>query len=381
MKKKIAFITGARADFSLMISVLKAIERSKKLELQVYATSNHLMEEFGYTFNQVKKEFPNAVAIEAKFESDDKLGMAKFLGNFLTKFVEIISNNPPDIFFIPCNRVEAFAAAVACSYLGIPMCHIHGGEKTFTVDESARHAITKLAHIHFAATDDAAKRIKKMGEDKWRIHVVGAPMLDTILNEKLQDRKSLFEDLNFPSNIEKFILVIQHPVSEEFEKAGEQMEVILKAVERFNLPVVLIYPHADAGGQRVIRVIETRRNNSLFHIFPHIPYKQFLALEREALVWVGNSSAGIIESASFKVPVVNVGIRQLGRQQSGNVIDVDCDEKQISDAIEKSLSSEYREEISKISNVWGDGKASERIVKVLEELEIGSKLLAKQITY
>ncbi len=353
MKRKIAYITGARADYCLMISVLKAIQQSDKFKLQVYATSNHLMKEFGYTFDQVKQDFPEATIIEAIFESDDRIGMAKFLGPFISKFVEALSANPPDLALIPCDRIEAFAAAVVCTYLGIPICHVHGGERTFTVDEQARHAMTKLAHIHFVATEDAAKRIEKMGEEKWRIHVVGAPMLDT-----------------------------QHPVSEEFDVAGRQMEETIRAVKTFNLPVIVVYPHADAGGRRIIEIIEREKKNKLFHIFPHIPNKQFLALEREAAVWVGNSSAGIIESASFKLPVVNVGIRQLGRERSGNVIDVNCNAGEIKRAIEKSLyDQKYRQKISRISNVWGGGNAAKRVVKTLEKLEIGPKLLTKQITY
>lgn len=379
---KIAYITGARADFCLMIPVLKAIERSDKLDLQVYATSNHLMKEFGYTFDTVKEDFPKAIAIDAVFINDDRIGMAKFLGIFLTKFVELLSKDRPDIALIPCDRIEAFAAAVACTYMGIPICHVHGGEKTFTVDESARHAITKMAHIHFAATVDAARRIEHMGEEKWRIHMVGAPVLDTILKEQLPDRKTLFSQLGLPKDIEKFILVAQHPTSEEFKLSDQQMEETLKAVESFYLPVVIVYPHADAGGRRIIQVIERQRKNPLFYIFPHIPHKQFLALEREASVWVGNSSAGIIESASFHLPVVNVGIRQLGREQSGNVINVACDTVQIKAAIKKSLSDKgYRKKILTVSNIWGDGKAAGRVVKVLEDLEIGPKLLTKQITY
>lgn len=382
MKRKISYITGARADYCLMVPILKAIQKNDKFSLQVYATSNHLMQEFGDTFNEVKKDFPDAIAIDAMFESDDRIGMAKFLGPFLIKFVEYLNEDRPDLALIPCDRVEAFAAAIACTYAGIPICHVHGGEKTFTVDESARHAMTKLAHIHFAATQAAAERIEKMGEEKWRIHVVGAPMLDTILKEKLPDHQSLFKQLCLPFDTEKFVLVTQHPVSEEFDQAGKQMEETIRAVKSFNLPVVVVYPHADSGGQRVIEVIERERKNPLFHIFPHIPNLEFLALEKEAAVWVGNSSAGIIESASFKVPVVNVGIRQLGRERSGNVIDVDCKTEIIKNAIEKSLfDEEYRQKISGISNIWGDGKAAERVVTVLEELEIGPKLLTKQITY
>lgn len=381
-KRKIMFITGARADFGLMVPILREIKKSDKLSLKIYATSVHLMGEFGFTLKQIKAEFPDATAVKAHFESDDRLGMTKFLGKFLPKFINLLIQNKPDIALIPCDRIEALAAALACYYLGIPICHVHGGEKTFTVDESARHAITKLSHIHFAATKNAAKRIEKMGEEKWRIFTVGAPMLDTTLHEKLPDKKTLYKKLGLLENTEKIILVTQHAVSEEFDVADKQMEETLKAVKSFNFPVVVIYPPADAGGGRIIKVIERERNNPLFHIFPHIPLKEFLALQREASVWVGNSSAGIIESASFHLPVVNVGIRQLGREQSGNVINVLCEATEIKNAMEKSLyDKKYRKKISRMKNIWGESNAAPQVVQVLEKLEINQKLLTKQISY
>lgn len=376
------FITGARADFGLMVPILKSINKSPKLKLSVYATSNHLMGEFGYTFDIVKKEFPQAIAINSIFKSDDREGMARFLGDFLTKITDCLIKNRPDLMFIPCDRVEAFATALACNYLGIPMCHIHGGERTYTADEPARHAITKLSHLHFAATNEAAKRIEKMGEESWRIYTVGAPVLDIVLNEKLPDRKSLLKYLGIPNATEQFILVTQHPTSEEFEVAGKQMEKTLSAVKSFNLPTVIVYPHADAGGQRIIKIIQKYKNQKLFYIYPNIEHKYFLALEREASAWVGNSSGGIIESASFRTPVVNIGIRQLGRQQSGNVINVNSEVDEIEQAIKKSLfDKSYINKIKKIKNIWGDGNCAKKVTKILEDLVIDQKFLHKQISY
>ncbi len=380
--KKVVFITGSRADYGLMVPVLRAIQKSPKLDLQVYATSVHLMKDFGYTFDQIKKDFPDAIPINEVFKSDDRKGMTKFIGPFMEKFTDLLVKNPPDLALIPCDRIEAFAATLVCYYLGIPICHVHGGEKTFTVDESARHAMTKLSHIHFAATKDAALRIEKLGEEKERIFIVGAPVLDLILNQKFPDKKTVFKNLGLPENLSQFILVTQHPVSEEFEKSGSQMEETIKAVKSFKLPVIVIYPPADAGGRRIVQAIEKEKNNPLFHIFAHVPHQEFLVLEKEAAVWVGNSSAGIIESASFHTPVVNVGIRQLGRQQNGNIINVSCHATEIKSAIKKSLTDKaYLKKISKIKNVWGEGKASQKIVKVLEELKIDSRLTTKQISY
>lgn len=381
MRKKIIYISGTRADFGLMTPVLKAIAESKKLSLKVYATGIHLTPEFGFTFKEVKKSFPEAGKIKAIFEKDSRQGMADFAGKFLFKVIEILKKESPDLVLLLGDRVEMLCVATACLYLGIPTAHIHGGEKTSTVDELARHAITKLTSIHFAATKKSAERIKKMGEEGWRIQTVGAPALDVILNEKLLGRGDLFKKIGLNPK-EKLALITQHPVSEEHEQAGKQMREILAAVKKIGLPAVIIYPHADAGGKRIIQAINKEKNNPLFRIFPSLPYREFLALEKEAAVWIGNSSAAMIESSSFKTPVVNVGNRQFGRENGGNVINASYDRKAIGQAIKKSLFDQnYLAKLTKIKNPWGDGRASGRIVKFLENLKIDKRLLAKQISY
>lgn len=380
-KKKIAYVTGTRADFGLMTSILQVIDMSKKLKLQLYATGIHLMPQFGKTINEVKRFFPKVMPIKAIFKTDDRSGMADFTAEFLEKIISVFKKDRPDFVLILGDRPEMLCVAVACLYLGIPTGQIHGGEKTFTVDELARHAITKLSHIHFSATKDSAVRIEKMGEEKWRIHIVGAPALDTILRTKLPSRKEICQQLGLNQK-QKFILLTQHPVSEEWQRADKQMREVIAAAKSFNLPVVVIYPHADAGGRKIIKVINRERKNHLFHIFPSLPFKQFLALEREAAVWVGNSSGAMIESTSFKTPVVNIGIRQLGRQHGNNVINVSYNRKAIIAAIKKSLCDKvYLNKLLKIKNFWGDGKTGQRIVKILENLKLNKKILIKQITY
>ncbi len=379
--KKIAYVSGTRADFGLMTPVLKAVKASDQLELQLYATGIHLMPEFGETINHVRKEFPEVKTIQAVFEKDGREGAAKFAGDFLSKLAREFGENRPDFVLILGDRVEMLCVAVMCLYLGIPAGHVHGGEKTATVDEVARHAITKLASIHFPATEESAERIKKMGEEDWRIHVVGAPALDVILNETLPTREELCQALGLDRK-DKFILITQHPVSEEVEDAARQMEETIAAVKEIGLPVVITYPHADAGGRSMIAVIEKEKNNPLFHRFPSLEYKTFLALEREAAVWAGNSSGALIESSSFKTPVVNIGTRQSGRQRGENVIDAGYDRKEIIEAINKSLNDQhYLQYLSEIKNPWGDGKTGARIRKILEDLNLDPKLLAKRLTY
>lgn len=380
-RRKIAYVSGTRADFGLMTPVLKAIEKSDQLHLALFATGMHLMPDFGNTIDHVKKQFPNTKIIPATFSSDDRLGMACFAGDYLKEAVHILSQEKLDFVLVLGDRVEMLCTALAALYLGIPSAQIHGGERTSTVDEIARHAITKLVSLHFVATVGSAERVKMLGEEEWRIHVVGAPALDVILNEVLSTREEIFQKLNINPQ-KKIILVIQHPVSEQIEKADQQIRETLEAVENFDLPVVVIYPNADAGGREMIKVIESKRNNPHFHIFPSLEYKDFLALEREASVMVGNSSAGMIESSSFKIPIVNIGNRQKGREHGENVINVGYNREEINTAIRKSLDdSEYLKRLRKVRNPWGDGKTSSKVAKILEEIQINQKLLNKRITY
>lgn len=380
-KKKIAYISGTRADFGLMTPILRAIKKSKKLSLQVYATGIHLMPVFGNTIKEVEKEFPGVQRIKAVFESDDRFGMAKFIGDLLQKLVAEFNKKRPDFVLLLGDRPEMLAAATACLYLGIPAGQISAGDRSFTVDEPARHAITKLSQLHFPATKEAAERVIKMGEKPWRVRAVGAPALDIILNEKLPTRKELFRFLKI-SPQRSFLLFTQHPVSEEHEEAGKQAQETIEALKQFCMPIVAIYPHADAGGRRIIAEIEKERSNPLFRIYPSLPYYYFLAAEREAAAWVGNSSGAMVESSSFKTPVVNIGIRQLGRQHGDNVINVGHCREEIAAAIEKSLhDKKYLRKLAKIKNPWGDGKTAQRVVRVLEQLKLDAALLKKQITY
>ena len=379
--KKIAYVSGTRADFGLILPVLKAIKKSKFLDLKLYATGEHIMPKLGNTVNNIKKYFPNVNIINTISKNDDKRGVAQFNTNFFKKITEEFQRTKPDVILVLGDRSETLLVAVACLYLGISVVHIHGGDKTGTVDEIARHTITKIANIHLPATKEAALRIKKMGEEDWRINVIGAPALDTILNEKLPSRKELLSKLGMDSQ-EKFILVLQHPVSEDAVNADKQMRETIEAIKKIKMPAIFIYPHIDAGGRKIIEEINKEKNNKLFKIFPSLEHKIFLALEREASVWVGNSSAAMIESSSFKTPVVNVGNRQTGRQRGENVLNVDYDRNQIYKAIYKSLNNKkYLAKLKRVKNPWGDGKTSERVVKILEKLEINPKLLNKQISY
>ena len=367
--KKIAYLTGARADFGLMSPVLKALQKDKDFDLKLFITGMHLMPAFGLTAKNVESEFLNTVRVKAVFSLNDKKSIGQFIGELMPRLFKEFARYRPNLVLVLGDRIEMLCAAVAATYLGLPIAHIHGGDKTTTVDDVIRQAITKLAHLHFVATKDSASRVRKMGEDSKKIFVVGAPAIDVIKKAWLPSREKICSVLKLDPR-QKFVLVTQHSVSEDVKGSKRQMKNVLGAVKEIGLPVVVIYPNVDPGAFAIIKEIEKERKNPLFRIFKNLTHKNFLSLEKEAAVWVGNSSAGIIESTSFGTPVVNIGKRQFGRPHGTNVLDVDYNKKEIVRAIKKCLLNKiFITKIKKIDNPWGSGQAAGKIIGVLKKLK------------
>jgi GDP/UDP-N,N'-diacetylbacillosamine 2-epimerase (hydrolysing) len=380
--RKIAVITGTRAEYGLFKPVLKAMESPGDLQASLIVIGMHLSPEFGYTVEEIEKDgFKIGAKIAALHAEDTKASMANSLGECLSKIVEALEKMRPDILLVLGDRSEMLVGAVAATYLGIPIAHIHGGEVSGNVDEPVRHAITKLAHIHFPATKESAKRIVKMGEEPWRVHVVGAPGLDSILNETIPDRKETAAKYGL-SLSKPVLLVLQHSVVAEAEDAANQIRETLEAVKELKQQTVIIYPNADAGGRRMIKIIRQHEENPFVKAFKSVPHEDYLGLMKLASVMIGNSSSGIIEAPSFGLPVVNIGTRQMGRQRAGNVVDVGYDRKDIIGALKKALyDKDFIERVKHCKNPYGDGKAGKRIARFLAEATLGSKLLEKRMTY
>lgn len=380
--RKIAAITGTRADYGIFQSVLKNIVADPKLELTLIVVGMHLSSEFGYTLREIKKDgFKIGARINVLQNADTRAAMAKSIGKCITEISKTLVQLKPDILTILGDRSEMLAGAVSATYLGIPIAHIHGGEISGNIDEPVRHAITKLAHIHLAATNESAERIIRMGEEPWRVHVVGAPGLDLILNGTIPKAGKIAKkyklDLTKP-----LILVIQHSVVTEVEEASNQIYETLEAIKKLGHQTVLIYPNADAGGRKMISIIKKYEDYSFLKTFPSIPHQQYIGLMKIANVLIGNSSSGLIEAPSIGLPVVNIGTRQMGRQRARNVIDVDYDKDAIIKAVQKVLhnqSTEYQRKAFK--NPYGDGNAGKQIAKILSEVKINKSLLSKRMTY
>ncbi|MDO8740191.1 MAG: UDP-N-acetylglucosamine 2-epimerase [Candidatus Woesearchaeota archaeon] len=379
-KRHIVYITGTRGDFGLMKNVLREINKNPEFRLSIIVTGMHLMDEFGNSLKEVEKENFTLYKLNAIYKSDDRTSMAEFAADCLKGCVKIFKKIKPDILLVIGDRAESIAASVAAAYMKIPIAHIHGGDKSATIDEPVRHAITKLASIHLAATKFSAERIEKMGEEKWRIFVVGAPSLDAILNSEIADKKTVEKKLNVDLG-KPVIIVLQHP-SFDSEQADKQMTETMDAVKELGEQTIVIYPNADAGGRKIIDVIEKYRRCKNVKIFKNIEHSLFLGLMKTASVMIGNSSCGIIEAPSFNLPVVNIGERQDGRDRCSNVVDVGYNKKRIVSAIKKALyDKEFIKGIKGCKNIYGDGKTAKRIVKILSETKIDNKLLQKRLTY
>ena len=379
--KKVLYISGGRQDYGPMRKALLLIKRDPNFRIEILATGMHFMPEFGKTITEIKKDNFKIHEIKTIYREDNKESMASFIGEFIVKATKEIKKIKPDFILICGDRPEILAGAIVGVYLTIPVVHVHGGDISSTVDELARHAITKLSHIHLAATKKSAERIKKMGEDFWRVFVVGAPGLDSILNKKLFSKKEIAKKCKLNLR-EPILLVLQHPVSIEIEDAAWQMKQTMEAIKELRYQSIIIYPNADAGGREMIKVIEQYRKYPFIKIYKNISHQDYLSLMKAANVMIGNSSSGIIEAPSFCLPVVNIGTRQKGRERAESVIDVDYNKEQIKRAIKKAIcDKKFREKVKKCKNPYGDGMAGIRIANILTKIKINKKLLQKKITY
>lgn len=362
---------------------MKAVQNHLNLKLNIIATGAHFSKEFGRTGNNIINDgFKITEVIENCPEDDSARAMAMAIGRGIEKIGRALERLNPDILLVLGDRYETLAGVVASVYMNIPVAHIHGGDcSKGGLDESARHAITKFAHIHFPATPKSGERILKLGEDPWRIFVVGAPALDSIIDADSPPREALAQKYNLVLD-RPLVIVVQHSVSTEPQKAGKQIIETLEAIKTLQYETVIIYPNADTGGREIIRQIKKLESLPFIKIIKNLPQKEYFNLLKIAGVLVGNSSSGVIESSSFKLPVVNIGTRQEGRERACNVIDVTHERREIATAIQYAIyDKEFKNRLSCCKNPYGDGKACIRIAEKLSEIEIDQHLLQKMISY
>jgi len=381
--RKISVVTGSRAEYGLLHWIIKGIQDASKLELQLIVTGTHLTPEFGQTVIEIEKEgFPIAEKIEMILAADSPTATASSMGIGMIGFAKAYERLQPDILVVLGDRFEILSAVAASIPFKIPVAHIHGGEITAgAFDESIRHAVTKMSHIHFAATKEYRDRLIQMGESPKNVYCFGAPGLDNITRLNLKGRDEILQDLDLPRD-RKLGIVTYHPVTLAVEPIDYQMTELLGALKDFSeVYWIFTYPNVDTGGRVIIekinRFIESLPDRA--KCFISLGQLRYLSMLKHVDVMVGNSSSGLIEAPSFELPVVNIGDRQSGRIRACNVIDMKrCLKEEILRGLTKAFSVEFIESLKGSVNPYGDGHTSDRVVKKLMTIPIDENLIKKR---
>lgn len=378
--KTIAVVTVARSDYGIYLPVLRKIAADKKLRLHLIAAGAHLSREFGETVKAIEADgFEIGDRVEMLLASDSPEAVAKSMGLGTIGYAQVYSRLHPDILLVLGDRFEMHAAVVAALPFKIPVAHIHGGELTFgAMDDSLRHSITKMSHLHFVSTQAYARRLEQMGEEPWRITVSGAPGLDNLRSIKLLGGREFARRFGVRLAAH-FLLVTYHPATLEAAPAAEQFRELLAALGQAGHPILFTMANADPGGHDINRMIQAFvKTHPSAQLVANLGTRGYFSAMSLADAMVGNSSSGIIEAASLKLPVVNIGTRQAGRVRGTNVIDVGCSDKEILRGIRRACSREFRQGLSKLTNPYGDGWAAPRIVARLKNLEPQARLISKK---
>ncbi|WP_100914114.1 UDP-N-acetylglucosamine 2-epimerase [Pseudoalteromonas spongiae] len=379
MKKKVAAITSSRADYSHLYWPLKLLEADSEIELTIVAMAAHMSPEYGNTWQEIAAEnFSHIETIECLLSSDTDLGMAKSLGLATLSLADKLSQLKPDLVLIIADRYEMLAPANVALTLRIPILHIEGGDiSEGAIDDAVRNALTKMSHIHFTPTEKAKQRVLAMGEEGWRVHFSGAPSLDHIAKSKLKTKQEIKDYLGL-SDEYPIVIVTLHSVS-LLNDATEEVTALFEALGMHKLQYVFSFPNADLGSHIIMQKAEAFcKSNERAQIHVNLGALNYFSLLSVADCMIGNSSSGIMETPSFCLPTINIGLRQKGREQAKNIIDVKADKKAISSAITQALSTEFRESIQDTINPYGNGDASVIIRDVIKSLPERDVLLFKK---
>jgi UDP-hydrolysing UDP-N-acetyl-D-glucosamine 2-epimerase len=384
-KRKICVVLGSRANYSSIRTAMAAIAAHSDLELQVIASASALLDRYGAVVDLVERDgFSIAARVHMMIEGETPSTMAKSTGLGLLELPGVFERLEPDVVLTVGDRFETMATTLAAAYMNLPIAHTMGGEVSGTIDESIRHAVTKFAHIHFPASDDAGERIIALGERPCDVYVVGCPRIDLVgevlAREPGTALSGLFDQgVGDPIDLDRpFVIVSQHPVTTEYGAGDAQITATLEAVRELGLPAIVLWPNADAGSEDVSRGIRRWRERGLagnMHFFKNLPTATYVHLMARTACLVGNSSSGVREGAFIGTPVVNVGSRQNGRRRGRNVVDVEHER----DAILAAVREQVRHGRYERDPIYGDGNAGRRIADVLatkQDIQI-----QKRITY
>lgn len=380
--RHVAIVSEGRMTYGYTRPVIRAIEADAELRYSLIVTNQHLLPTFGYSVEDIERD---GIAISDRIyttlDGYTPATMCKSLGVLMLGITDSFVRLKPDILLVAGDRGDHFVAAMVAAHMNIPVAHIQAGERSGNIDGMTRHALTRYAHIHFASGPDAEERLVRMGEEDFRIHMTGAPQLDDFVNGDIAPPAEIAE--RFRVNLDDpLLLVVQHPVTEEFGEGVEQMQETLEAVCELGYQTVLIFPNNDAGSEELRLMIE-RYHRPFVHVERNVSRRLYGGLMQVASALVGNSSSGLIEAPTLNLPAVNIGDRQRDRARGANVIDVAHERDAIADAIRRAVDPAFRDAITQSgdSPYVSDGRVAERIVAILRSVPLDERLLRKQIAY
>lgn len=379
-RRHIGVVTTSRSDFGLLTPLIEALRRDAGISVSLYVSGMHHSVRHGGTIDEIREcGFDDIVVEIPSVPIDDSAGAAGLaMSGVLAGFSDAFSKSSPDILVVMGDRIDMIPAVLAALPHRIPVAHISGGELSeMALDDSVRHAVTKMSHLHFVSHPQFARRVRQMGEEDWRIVISGEPGLDQVMDEACVSKEEIYAELSLKID-EPATLFTYHPETLGTQEPSEQMKVILDVAKNIESQIVFTYPNNDPGSDQIIEAIEEFcKSNSNCQVHMSLGRRRYLKLLRHTDCVVGNSSSGLVEAATFCVPVVNVGDRQKGRLAPKNVIHSGVDRKCLTDAWQRALSKEFRDELIGLENPYGDGHASQRILKKLKSVLLGEKFLIK----
>ncbi len=382
MPRKVMGVTGTRSDYGLMSPVYKAIAAADDLALELIVTGMHLLPPFRSSLERVRSDaFGRLHHVSALLGEDTSQAMAQSFGLAVVGIAPVIAQASPDIVLLQGDRGEMLATAIAAAHMNVPVVHMSGGDRTGSIDDSIRHALSKFAHVHLTTCASSTRTLIALGEEQARIRTVGEPGLDAIRELEPVPAEEMARELDLDLS-RPILLATLHPVTTEAHLARMQMAELLAALEALSIQTVFTYPNSDAGGREMTEVLESHRGRPFLRIVPNLGLRKYLSLLRMASVMVGNSSSGIFEAPSFRLPVVNLGTRQHGRLRAENVLDTGHGKDQIIAAVSTALRDpDFRARVHACTNPYGDGFAAPRTVEILRRLRLRPQLLTKWIPW
>lgn len=370
---KIFIITERRADYSRFKPILDLIKKDDQLDYILTVTGAHLKKGMGYTKSEIINDgFKIHFEINMFTETNDSGGaMVRAFSRVANKITHTLEESKPDLILAGFDIGANLAVTIAGAHMNIPVAHIQGGEVTGTIDESIRHAMSKFSHYHFASNEDAKERLIKLGELPHNVFNVGCPSIDAIMS--VEDDPSILGKFNL--KVEDYFILLQHPVTSEFENSKAQILTTISALKNAKVNVLVILPNNDAGYSKIIEELKS----SNFKLIESLNLNQYVNLLKRSLGLIGNSSSGIHETSSFDIPTINIGTRQMGRLRPKNVIDVSHNEQEITNAIQECIT--IKKNKIQFENPYGDGKSSKKILNIIKQLDLSKNIIQKKITY